>query len=351
MKPGNFILVILVCLLTAGCTDAQQRLEQLLNNPSASSSSQFLALGSNPDATATRTPFQPIPPTATATITETPLPTATPIATQTPTPQPTSTAWYRDLELPQDTMTLMILGSDQREDSGFRTDVIMLVIVKPQEASISAVSFPRDLYVLLPGWGYERINTAMRYGGFKMLADTMEYNFGIRPQHYIMTNFQGFMDIIDTLDGIYVEVEQPFSNPCDLTGNGICTVDPGTVRMDGKMALWYVRARQNTGDFDRLRREQEVMLAILKRLVSQDAVMNAPYLYDILKDSVETDLSSGDILPFAPLLPKFVRSGHLFRFSIGAQEAWPYIAPGGAWVLWPNQYAIQQIIMQAATVP
>lgn len=351
MKPGNFILLILVCLVTAGCTDAQQLIERLISNPSASSSSQFLTLGSNPDATATLTPFQPIPPTATATVTDTPLPTATPIATQTPTPQPTSTAWYRDLELPQDTMTLMILGSDQREDSGFRTDVIMLVIVKPQAPSISAVSFPRDLYVLLPGWGYERINTAMRYGGFKMLADTMEYNFGIRPQHYIMTNFQGFMDIIDTLDGIYVKVKQPFSNPCDLNGSGICTVDPGTVRMDGKMALWYVRARQNTGDFDRIRREQEVMLAILKRLVSQDAVMNAPYLYDILKESVETDMSAEDILPFAPLLPKFLKSGNIFSFSVGAQETSPYIAPGGAWVLWPNQYAIQQIIMQAVTVP
>jgi|YNPNPStandDraft_1061719.scaffolds.fasta_scaffold00200_3 LCP family protein required for cell wall assembly len=351
MKQRNFLLLILFGCLFTGCTNTPLFFEQFIRIPPASFAAQFLPLNSDPSATATLTPFQPIPPTATATVTAPPLSTATPIATQTPTPKPTSTAWYRDLELPQDQTSLMILGSDQRQDSGFRTDVIMLAIVKPQEASISVVSFPRDLYVLLPGWGYERINTAMRYGGFKMLADTMQYNFGIRPQHYIMTNFQGFIDIIDTLDGIYVEVEQPFSNPCDLTGNGICTVDPGTVRMDGKMALWYVRARQNTGDFDRLRREQEVMLAILKRLVSQDAVMNAPYLYDILKDSVETDMSASDILPYAPLLPKFVRSGHLFRFSIGTQETWPYIAPGGAWVLWPNQAAIQQIIMQAVSVP
>ncbi len=342
-------LTLISFLTLASCTNAQALINQFVL--SAASTVQYLPSSIDPKNPATLTPFQPIPPTATATATNTPLPSATPIATQTATPKPTSTVWYHNLELPQDNLTLMILGSDQRQDSGFRTDVIMLAIIKPQEASISVVSFPRDLYVLLPGWGYERINTAMRYGGFDMLANTMEYNFGIRPQHFIMTNFQGFIDVIDTLDGIYVEVAQPFSNPCDLTGNGICTVDPGTVRMDGKMALWYVRARQNTGDFDRLRREQEVILAILKRLVSQDAVKNAPYLYNIFKDSLETDMGADDILAFAPLLPKFLKSGHIFRFAVSSQDALPYIAPGGAWVLWPNQAAIQQIIMQAISVP
>lgn len=83
--------------------------------------------------------------------------------------------------MPEGVVNIMVLGSDYRESSGYRTDVMMLVSVNTIKQTVSVVSFPRDLYVPIPGWVTQRLNTAMPHGGFQMLADTLDSNFGIRP--------------------------------------------------------------------------------------------------------------------------------------------------------------------------
>ena len=93
---------------------------------------------------------------------------------------------------PDGQVNILVLGSDWRADSGYRTDIVLLVSVYTKENKVSLVSFPRDLWVDIPGLTEERINTAMGYGGFPLLASVFEYNFAIPIDHYIMTNFYGF---------------------------------------------------------------------------------------------------------------------------------------------------------------
>jgi polyisoprenyl-teichoic acid--peptidoglycan teichoic acid transferase len=301
-----------------------------------------------PDATATATPFQPIGPTSTPLPTATPEPTATPIPTDEPTAAPTQ---IRGASIGSgEIINLLVLGSDFRPSSGFRTDVIMLVSIHPKTATVRVVSFPRDLFVTIPGWGEERINTAFPKGGFALMADTLEYNFGVRPKYYLMTNFDGFVRIINSMGGINVSVGQSLTDKCDIPQGrgGYCTVDPGSVSMDGDMALWYIRSRYSSSDFDRLRRAQEVFYGMFRQLMSMNAISRLPEMYNNYKQSVETNISIEDIIPLLPVASEIAADTSLIRrYSIGPGHVYPYVAPSGAWVLLPNYYAITELIREA----
>jgi LCP family protein required for cell wall assembly len=252
--------------------------------------------------------------------------------------------------IPPGVRNILVLGSDWRPNSGYRTDVIMLVSLNPGKGTVSIISFPRDLYVQIPGVGMDRINTAQARGGFKLMADTFEANFGIRPEHYVMTNFKGFTGIINSLNGIDVNVGQRLSDTCDLPqgSNGYCTVQPGIVHMDGATALWYVRSRHTTSDFDRERRAQEVLYAVTVKLLSLQAVTHAAEFFNNYRSSVETDLSLPDMLPLVQLSSQIIDPSQTHRYTIGAGQVTNYVVPNsGAMVLLPNRSAIMAIIQEA----
>jgi LCP family protein required for cell wall assembly len=212
------------------------------------------------------------------------------------------------------------------------------------------------LYVYIPGYGgYNRINTPMAFGGFSMLADTLEYNFGIRPDYYVITNFQGFVGIIDSLGGVYVNAGATLSDACDLPQavGGYCYISPGTQLMDGATALWYVRSRYTTSDLDRTRRAQEVMMALFNRLMSFDAILHIPDLYQRYQSSVETTLGLDTILPLVPVATQLLNdTSRIRRYAISYGQITPYVVPdSGAQVLLPNYDLIREIIQQAVFTP
>ena len=295
--------------------------------------------------TFTRTPFQPLPPTYTRTITPTPVNTSTP--TNTPTYfTSTPTLWNDNLISPPDQVKILILGSDWRSGSGFRTDIIVFIAINPKDKTITAVSFPRDLYVFIPGHEQNRINVAQALGGFGLISDTFSENFNIRPDYYVMTNLQGFINIIDIIGGIDVEVASHLSDKCDLpqTYQGYCTVKPGTIHMDGDTALWYVRSRYTTSDFDRMRRSQEVLEAIFKKMLSVGVVSQALNFYNLVVENIETDIPLDTILSLIIIAPDI----SVRKYIIGPSETTPYRVPEtGTQVLIPDEIAIQNLLRQA----
>jgi LCP family protein required for cell wall assembly len=293
------------------------------------------------NATPTPTPFQPLPPTATY-LPKEGLNTISAKAKSAETEKKGSIA-----PLPSGgRINLLLLGSDQRPyEGGFRTDTIILVSLDPNSGTGSLVSFPRDLYVNIPGWTQQRINTAMGYGGFPLLASTLEYNFGVRPEHYVMVNFWAFVETIDSLGGIDVHAAQTLTDHRD--GHGYYTVQAGLNHMDGETALWYARSRYTTSDFDRGRRQQEVILALFDRLISLNAIEQAPELYDIYVQNVTTDLTWQDIAPLLPLAAQLRDTSRIRQYFIGPGQVTSWTTPGGAQVLLPNQAAIQAILWQA----
>ncbi|MBN1666425.1 MAG: LCP family protein [Anaerolineales bacterium] len=300
-------------------------------------------------ATPTPTPFQPLPPTPTY------LPTSYPTLLPSSTPASELTSGeggpVATLAIPGEQINILLLGSDQRPyEGGFRTDTIILVNINLETDRVSMTSFPRDLYVYIPGWTYQRINTAMGYGGFPLLAETLEYNFGVRPEYYVMVNFWAFVQTIDSLGGITVNAGRTLSDHRD--GYGTYTVSAGPNWMDGETALWYARARYTSSDFDRGRRQQEIIRALFDRLLSLDAVQRAPELYDIYSQNVTTDLGWQEIAPLLPIAARIgTDSQSISQYYIGPAEVIPWTTPGGAQVLLPRETAIRAVLQQALGNP
>jgi LCP family protein required for cell wall assembly len=271
-------------------------------------------------------------------------------------PTPDGPIQFKDVPpgapLPDGVVNILVLGSDARPGGGFRTDVIMLVSIDRNSKAVSVVSFPRDLYVDISGWQTNRINTAMEVGGFNMMAATFQANFGIRPNYYVMTNFNGFKAIIDSMAGIDVKVQKSLRDHCDLpwaNGAGMCEINaPATVPMNGADALWYVRSRHSTSDFDRQRRAQEVIRAIFVRLMNLDIIPRLPEIFNIYQKNVETNLTLDQVLPLIPVAQEVVKDpNQVQRFALSPSEAIPFITAEGAMVLWPNLPAIRAIVRQA----
>lgn len=265
------------------------------------------------------------------------------------TPSPTIKVFQK----PEDQVNILLLGSDLRPaDGGFRTDIIVWVSLNPKTGYVSAISFPRDLYVNIPGYGSNRINVAFPYGGFELLAETFEANFGIKPDHYALVDFNGFKAVINNLGGIDVQTEKNLTDTCAkwINSSGYCSVGPGLVHMNGEMALWYARSRYSTNDIDRARRAQEVIEAIFDRLMRLDVILKAPELYNAYTTYVQTDISLGDVVSLLPLASEIYENNDIRNYVIGYNHAYDWITYSGAQVLLPDYEAIQEVMVEALSL-
>lgn len=264
-------------------------------------------------------------------------------------PKPPVNPGVAELETFPGVRLYMMLGSDYRPDAGFRTDTIMLVAVDGTTGKTSMISFPRDLWVSIPGYGEQRINTVMQTGGFQLMANTLQTNFGVYPTQYAMIDMAGFMQVIDVLGGIEFTTDQYTGDACEtyLNPNKWCEVYPGPVSMDSDWALWYVRARYNSSDFDRMRRTQEVTKAIFDKAISPAGMLRLPELMRIYNSDVESNISPDQLMPMIQFARRINSDEDVRRFSIGPNEVTPWTTSDGASVLLPNIPAIQAVIQAA----
>ncbi len=316
----------------------------------------YLLVTADPNATRTPTPFQPVTSTPRPTNLPTATITSTTEATSLPTMIPTSKPVTNPGRYPDGQVRVMVLGSDARPGGGYRTDIMMMVSINPKSGSATVLSFPRDLYVNIPGWGENRINTAMEFGGFATLQATLETNFGVRPNYYVLTNFNNFTSIVDSLGGVTVQVGQQLIDRCKFNefnhGAYLCTINPGPVKMTGAQALWYVRSRKTTSDFDRERRSQEVLQAIFQKLFSLDSLPKVPDLYNFYRKNVETNIGLDTVVGLAPTaIQLLMDTSRMRRYSIGPGYVSDFTTDQGAMVLLPNDAAIYQLILQAVFTP
>lgn len=210
---------------------------------------------------------------------------------------------------PGKAMTVLVLGTDARPGEQFiaRTDAIMVVRVDPAHNSVRLLSLPRDLWVPIPGAGEGRINTAFEIGeqigeGAAEASATVGQLLGISIDHVLVMNFEGFRHFIDALDGIPVNVPSELYDPQFPTedyGYTIAHFMPGPQMMDGDRALMYSRVRHPDSDFERMRRQQLVVLGIAQRLRDRGALRNlhdADQLTAALQPYIRTDMSMDLIL-------------------------------------------------------
>jgi LCP family protein required for cell wall assembly len=213
-------------------------------------------------------------------------------------------------------VNLLLLGVDRQDgtDWASRTDTIMVFTLEPETGAVGLLSIPRDLHLAIPGYGWDRINTANVYGylqdypggGPALLEATIVANFGIPIDGYLMVNFQAFERIVDTLGGIDVYVPEslhdtryPDPRPEDPYGFKTLHFERGWQHMDGKRALEYARSRMSTSDFDRAKRQQQILLAIRERALSPGGILRWPLLARAVMDEIKTDMGLGRLLALA----------------------------------------------------
>ncbi|MCM3593925.1 LCP family protein [Brevibacillus borstelensis] len=217
-------------------------------------------------------------------------------------------------------LSILIIGTDTRQNIGMlNTDVLMLAVADPDDKKVSMVSIPRDTRVKVPGYPeYHKINGVFAIGeglrqqaekkgepvtenGVTILKKTMESMFGIPVDHYILLDFEGFKAVIDKLGGVEVTVDRELVY--ELPRGGVYrTLRAGKQVLNGEQALGYVRHRidrrgskYDSSDFDRNRRQQEVIKAVTDKMTSADGLTKALAVLETAGKHVKTDLSKDQI--------------------------------------------------------
>lgn len=239
----------------------------------------------------------------------------------------------------------LLLGSDKRSEedakaegvSGQRSDVMMLVHINDANDAVYITSFPRDLYVDVPGHGKDRINSALAYGGVGLAVTTVENYTGVPIDHVALIDFDGIQGLVDSLGGVDVKVPQDFT-----VGDHIFT--QGTQTMNGEEALAFVRARKQftDGDFQRNRNQQAVLQAIANKLISADTLSDPRKLADAI-DQISPFLTTDEGLTASSMAQlglslRSVRGGDLHFLSV--PHGGPTTTSGGASVVATDEEAM-----------
>ncbi len=251
--------------------------------------------------------FIPLDPDATNVVvieeTTTPAPTTAPPQTTQYVP-PVSYEYVKAGSLNDESLiNIVMVGDDSRGSGNSRSDVIMLLSINPSSHRISLISFMRDMYVPIQGGYSSRINHAYEAGGFPLLYQCLNNNFGLHIDGGVKMDFTGFSKAVDALGGVDISLTAAEANAMKsyLKTYSGRTTDPSTIHegschLDGNAALAYCRIRKIDSDFGRTARQRKMMTILFNKFKSPGAmntVLNTVLSY------CATDMSNGTIMSYA----------------------------------------------------
>lgn len=206
----------------------------------------------------------------------------------------------------KDVYNVLLIGVDDRSNSTkCRSDTMILASINKKTKKIVLTSFLRDIYIAIPQCGSNRLNAANAFGGPELLLDTLEQNFRVKIDRYAMVNFYSFMDIIDMLGGVTVNVTDSEKNVANKyvhelnhllnkpTDDGLIT-ETGDLHLTGKQALAYARNRYTGSDFDRTDRQREVLTNVFGEIKDLNVYRLNKLLNEML-DKVTTNIPEGEM--------------------------------------------------------
>ncbi len=195
-----------------------------------------------------------------------------PVDTPTPGAPAPTTSETPTVQQPRETGVLnyVLLGSDSRSDADpadGRSDTIMIVHLNKKRTKAYITSFPRDMYVNIPGYGRNKINAAFELGGPTLTVKTLQELTGAHMDHVVLVDFEGFIDLTNDLGGVTVPNKTAFSS------HGY-DYPVGKVKIQGKKALWFVRERHALpgGDLSRAENQRNVIKAIVAKGLSAGVI-------------------------------------------------------------------------------
>ncbi len=268
----------------------------------------------------------------------------------------------------EERINFLFMGVDIRcdEEGPTHTDSIMVITIDPLTKSTALLSLPRDLWVEIPGFGVDRINQAYYFGqayeypggGQALAMETVESLLGIPVDYYVTVDFQGFIDAVDLIGGIVVEVMEPIDDPDypdNCYGYEPFSISDGTQRIDGETALKFARTRATFGgDVDRAGRQQQVLLAVRDQVLRVDQfpklIVQAPQFWQTFQNNVNTNLSFDDAMELA-LLVREIPQDNIQTAILDYNYVYNETTPDGRQVLVPLRNEIRTLRDELFPVP
>lgn len=241
-----------------------------------------------------------------------------------PTIDPDDIDWGNQGDEPvkasDDIINILLIGQDSRSNS--LSDSMILCSINKPAKTINVISFMRDMYVQIPGYYDHKLNTSYALGGMKTLNATLAENFGIHIDGNVEVDFSGFIDVIDVLGGVDVELTSSEASYLNRRGNwdlnnstaGQWSLREGVNHLTGEQALAYCRIRYiGNGDYGRTERQRKVLFALMEEAKDLSITKLNTLLNEVLP-MLTTDLSNSEIVGYAlevfPLFSDLTMSTH-----------------------------------------
>jgi len=238
---------------------------------------------------------------------------------------------------------ILILGTDYlpHRDSLSRTDTNIILTIKPLEPYIGMLSIPRDLWVTIPDYGENRINTVYFFAeaaqpgsGPIASVDAFQNIFGITLKYYVIIKMEGLVNVIDALGGVEVDL------PSAMGG-----LPMGVYTLDGAQALAFARERYSADDFSRMKQGQILILAAIKKMTSPSGLIKIPLVFIETLRATKTNIPWW-LVPRLGLAFLRSRSTGMDNRTINREMVTPFTTYEGAQVLAPNWDAINPVLME-----
>ncbi|MCG7344308.1 LCP family protein [Sporosarcina sp. ACRSL] len=204
------------------------------------------------------------------------------------------------VEPAKDNVSVLLIGVDDSDvrQGNSRSDALIVATFNPEEKSVKMLSIPRDSYVYIPKVGYkDRINHAHAFGGTHASIETVEQMLDIPIDYYVKMNFNAFIDVVDALGGI--EVEVPYNRlEKDENDRNTIQLKKGLQKLDGRHALALARTRMADSDIERGKRQQMIMQAIIKEMISVKSIGKYGDVIEAVGDNMKTDLTFKEMTSF-----------------------------------------------------
>jgi LCP family protein required for cell wall assembly len=242
-------------------------------------------------------------------------------------------------------INILVLGVDSRGDGGDQNaDVIILARLDLEQHTLRSISLPRDLEVEIPGHGPGKINGSYgigleedpdnRVAGVAKVRDTVEYNFGVMIDEYVLIDFEGFTEVVDAIGGIDITVPEKIVDeayPTEDYGTRLLVIEAGRQHMDGETALSYARTRHQDSDDQRRERQMLVIQALLQQGQKLGSLTRVADLITALSGAALTSFQFDEQLALAAMALR-IEEGQIQMVNLEQPIIQPGTSADGAWI-------------------
>lgn len=243
----------------------------------------------------------------------------------------TTTSVNEEAKIAENPFSVLLMGVDTRGQERGRSDTLIYTVVRPNDGRVLMLSIPRDTYADIVGKDFrDKITHAYAYGGPEMALNSVEKLLDARIDHYASINFQGFVQVVDTLGGIPLPITEDIVNKGQ--DHEKFTIQGGQSSYDGKDALNFVRYREDAGDdVSRTERNRQFIEALIHKASSLQQWTKIPEVLGIIGDNFRTDILPSDLTDLAK---RFLQTDHrIVSYTLhgegkrmGENNLWYYVA-------------------------